>query len=219
LRTLGSLDRQWKEYDAWLVRQVQEAQEGLATAQRIPPPAAPPPPSTSAALTEAKNAVAAAHRGVEAARRAAEQGERALRDCEAGLASARRLVETGAEALGRHFPDDRWHHDRESRESAALWTDPEWNTARSELFLAALALHKAFLRHAPGEMRRNLQAAMDLVGGEAPSDIAEDAALEAWRSLFFVVPVVSTTFASYARLFGHLGHEALGWLLVDEARW
>ncbi|GAA4256473.1 DEAD/DEAH box helicase [Dactylosporangium darangshiense] len=58
---------------------------------------------------------------------------------------------------------------------------------------------------------------MDVVSGDAPRDIAEDAALAAWQSLFFVVPVVSTTFASYARLFGHLGKEALGWLLIDEA--
>ncbi|MFJ6677401.1 DEAD/DEAH box helicase [Actinosynnema sp. NPDC091369] len=217
LRTLGSLNRQWKEYDAWLARQVQEAQEGLVMAQRIPPPAVPAPPSATAALIQARNEVAATHRDVEAARQAADRVDRTLRDGEAELAAARRLVEAGAETLGRYCPDDEWYHDRERRETAALWTDPEWNLARSELFLAALALHKAFLRHAPGDMRRNLQAAMDLVAGEAPSDIAEDAALEAWRSLFFVVPVVSTTFASYARLFGHLRSEALGWLLVDEA--
>ncbi len=217
LWTLGRITRQWKTYDAWLAHQVREAQAALTSAQQTPPPATPPPPSTPTALTVARNAVASAHREVRAARSVQERAERALDGCETRLAVARRFLETGAETLGGYFPDERWYHDRERRESAALWTDPEWNTARSELFLAALALHKAFLQHVPGEMRRNLQAAMDLVSGEAPSDVAENAALEAWRSLFFVVPVVSTTFASYARLFGHLGREALGWLLVDEA--
>jgi superfamily I DNA and/or RNA helicase len=58
---------------------------------------------------------------------------------------------------------------------------------------------------------------MDVLTGDVPKDAAEEAVLAAWQSLFFVVPVVSTTFASYARLFGHLGKEALGWLLIDEA--
>src|SRR5262249_20780263 len=103
------------------------------------------------------------------------------------------------------------------RELTALWTDRQWNLARSELFLAALALHKAFLQHTATAMRRNLQAATDVVNGDAPSDAPASAVLTAWQSLFFVVPVVSTTFASYARLCGHLGKEALGWLLIDEA--
>ncbi len=58
---------------------------------------------------------------------------------------------------------------------------------------------------------------MDVVGGSAPGDISPAAAREAWRALFFVVPVVSTTFASFARLFSHLGREDLGWLLIDES--
>ncbi|RKT54437.1 DEAD/DEAH box helicase [Saccharothrix australiensis] len=217
LRTFGRSYRRWKRHDAALLEQVQQAQAGLALAHQAPLPAMPTAPGTPASLTWARNVVAAARHAVDEARRAVERAASALRDREAELDSARRTREAGAEELKKHFPDDEWYHDRERRESAALWTDPEWNAARSALLLAALALHKAFLRHVPGEMRRNLQAAMDLVSGEAPSDVAQDAALEAWRSLFFVVPVVSTTFASYARLFGHLGRAALGWLLVDEA--
>lgn len=103
------------------------------------------------------------------------------------------------------------------RELTAPWIDPLWNTARTELFLAALQLHKDFLRCLPTEMRQSLHAAVDVVQGSAPRDLPEKAVRAAWQSLFFVVPVVSTTFASFARVFQHLGKESLGWLFIDEA--
>ena len=104
-----------------------------------------------------------------------------------------------------------------SESSQAPWSDGEWNHARTELFLAALSLHRAFLVQAAGPMRESLDGAMDILSGRAPSDLAQDAALAAWQALFLLVPVVSTTFASVSRLFRPLGPEALGWLLVDEA--
>ncbi|HWA53311.1 MAG TPA: AAA domain-containing protein, partial [Solirubrobacterales bacterium] len=121
------------------------------------------------------------------------------------------------EQAGAKLPDGEWLEDRGERERQAPWSDSEWNHARTELFLAALALHRAFLVHAAGPMLESLDGAMDILTGRAPSNLAEDAALAAWQALFLVVPVVSTTFASVSRLFKSLGPEALGWLLVDEA--
>jgi AAA domain len=136
--------------------------------------------------------------------------EHALEECRQTLAEYR--VQAGAQ-----LPDDKWIREREERERQAPWTDAEWNEARTELFLAALSLHRAFFVHAAGPLREALEGAMDVVAGRAPSDLEEDAALAAWQALFLVVPVISTTFASVSRLFGRLGAESLGWLLVDEA--
>jgi superfamily I DNA and/or RNA helicase len=61
----------------------------------------------------------------------------------------------------------------------------------------------------------NLKAAMEVVNGQAPD--APEAVHAAWQSLFLLVPVVSTTFASLGRMFAPLGAGTLGWLLIDEA--
>jgi superfamily I DNA and/or RNA helicase len=115
------------------------------------------------------------------------------------------------------MPDRDWWEDRDRREREAPWIDAQWNAARSDLFLAALRLHKAFVIATAKKMRQSLHGAIDILDGSAPADLPPDAALAAWRSLFFVVPVLSTSFASFARVFSHLGRESLGWLFIDEA--
>ncbi|MBO4161708.1 ATP-binding domain-containing protein [Micromonospora sp. MMS20-R2-23] len=245
LRTLGEARRRWSYHDGQLLAGVRQAQVALDAARaeraavqveidvvqravdtarrqadeirRMLAAGIPKPRVDHAPLTAARRTVASAEQELSTAVQAHGAAEDAIRAAEADLSTLQARLRRAASVLGRHFPDPEWHADRQRRELAALWTDREWNEARSDLFLAALALHKAFLRHNATRLRRNLQAAMDLVGGDAPTDLAPDAALAAWQSLFFVVPVVSTTFASYARVFGHLGREALGWLLIDEA--
>ncbi len=245
LKTFGATGRQWSHRDRWLASEVRDArselgaaqrdllaaqeevdaaqrgadaaQRELDAAQRVLAVGVPEEPFTFEPLVAARRELAVAEQEVTTALRAQAERERAVRADETEIAALDGMLAKVAAALGRHYPDAAWWQDRERRELAALWTDKQWNLARSELFLAALALHKAFLQHAPTQLRRNLQAAMDVVSGDVPGDLPEAAVLAAWQSLFFVVPVVSTTFASYARLFSHLGKEALGWLLIDEA--
>ncbi len=139
-----------------------------------------------------------------------ESVELALKEC--GQVRSRYRDQSGA-----LLPEGEWLRERAARELQAPWTDDEWNRARTELFLAALDLHRSFLVHAARPMRETLDGAMDVLTGKAPSSLSGDLALAAWQALFLVVPVISTTFASVPRMFKSLGPEALGWLLVDEA--
>ncbi|CAQ01383.1 hypothetical protein CMS1267 [Clavibacter sepedonicus] len=105
----------------------------------------------------------------------------------------------------------------QQRELVAPWLDPTLDAARSDLFLAALDLHRDFLANAASTMLRGLRAACQVVAGTSPSDLEGEKAKAAWQLFFLVVPAISTTFASSGRMFGSLGREALGWLLIDEA--
>jgi hypothetical protein len=79
----------------------------------------------------------------------------------------------------------------------------------------ARELHKALILAEAPTFRRNLTAMANILAGNGrPGD---KATLAAWQTLFLVVPVVPTTFASLDRLFTGLGREPPGWLLVDEA--
>lgn len=99
-----------------------------------------------------------------------------------------------------------------------IWRDEVLNGLRSELFVAALGLHEAWLAEVlktGGGFGGNLVAISQLLSGKRLQRPAH--ALAIWQSLFMIVPVVSSTFASIASQFRELGPQSLGWLFIDEA--
>ncbi len=105
----------------------------------------------------------------------------------------------------------------ERRETRAPWLDLELEEARSELFLAAMDLHHDFIANNTGIMLTALNAALEVVGGNAPKDLDPEAVRAAWQLFFLLVPLVSTTLASASRMLRGVGREGIGWLVVDEA--
>jgi hypothetical protein len=113
------------------------------------------------------------------------------------------------------FPDGWLALTAVEQERAAPWSDEEWTRARTRVFLAALDLHRAFIASNAKTIRLNVNRFFDALAREPR--FPPEAELAAWQTLFLVVPVISTTFASCGRLFGALGGQTLGWVLVDEA--
>ena len=109
--------------------------------------------------------------------------------------------------------------DGDALQIGGLWHEPALARLRSRLFAKALALHEAWLaevakKGGPG-FGGNLLAVSKLLKNKRAYDQSHVAMV--WHSLFMVVPVVSTTFASFARQFQGMGPESLGWLFIDEA--
>lgn len=102
-------------------------------------------------------------------------------------------------------------------ELAEPWRIKGWRQARARVFIQALKLHQTFFELEASRIRCNLFLINGLLTGSRYQGLSRDAIRSAWASLFMVVPVLSSTFASFARSFGSLGASEIGWLLVDEA--
>ena len=102
-------------------------------------------------------------------------------------------------------------------ELAEPWRIEGWRQARARVFIQALRLHRTFFELEAARMRSNLYFANALLSGSRFQGFSRAAVRSAWASLFMVVPVLSSTFASFARSFGSLRAGEIGWLLVDEA--
>jgi hypothetical protein len=172
----------------------------------------------------AQQAIAEAQDRFAATVRARAEAAATLRRLSIECALAQEAVARGRKRWGGHFPCDPAFFaafpgaDPEAdarRELTSPWADPEFAAARTELLLSALALHKALIAAQARRIRGNLNVLIDFLSGKnRPGDRA---LLTAWQTLFLIVPVVSTTFASLPAMFGGLRAESIGWLLIDEA--
>ncbi|UJW35176.1 ATP-binding protein [Saccharothrix sp. AJ9571] len=141
--------------------------------------------------------------------------ENALNDAKRALAAVEARIDVARDRWPGRVPFGSDVEDDEAFQLCAPWADQEFTAARNRLFLAALSLHKAFLFNTERQVRGNLAVIASAVRGKV--DMKPSTLLAAWQSLFIVVPMISTTFASLPRLFAGLGREALGWLFIDEA--
>lgn len=117
--------------------------------------------------------------------------------------------------FGPCYPGPDWVGD--ARETSAAWLDPEFNIARSELFIAALRLHRDWIHLCVRDMKLWMRAVVEVLEGSSPKNLDPEALVAAWQLFFFFVPVVSTTFAAMPRMFADIDAERLGWLFIDEA--
>ncbi|CAG2144858.1 AAA domain-containing protein [Cupriavidus plantarum] len=106
---------------------------------------------------------------------------------------------------------------REGLHCAVPYDFPSLFRARREVFVAAMKLHQAFIVAAWNPLSRSLSAFVNLLQGNLNVAQITKGPIHLWDAFFLVVPVVSTTFASFPRLFRGIGSEQLAWLMIDEA--
>lgn len=135
------------------------------------------------------------------------------------MAGLSQNVEAQRRILGDRMVDDHFFtRGHESSNIAAPWIPESLHRKREDLFIAAMNVHRAFIDASAQKILHNLNVLMDVFSSGPMQNEAKRKLLgDLWSTLFLVVPVISTTFASVDRMLGDLPAGSIGWLLIDEA--
>ena len=93
------------------------------------------------------------------------------------------------------------------------WFDEAYRVMQSKLFAMALRVRKQFLY----ENRKNIKAALRIWKRQHEYLERKPVIVAAWNWMNMIIPVISSTFASFSRMCKNLGAETLGHLFIDEA--
>lgn len=103
--------------------------------------------------------------------------------------------------------------DYEKLQQSNPWFDETYRIAQSKLFILALRVRKQFLY----ENRNNIKAAVIIWSKQNEHLDRKHIIVAAWNWINMVIPVISSTFASFSRMCKNLDKETLGHLFIDEA--
>lgn len=103
--------------------------------------------------------------------------------------------------------------DYETLQLSNPWFDMEYRRMQSKLFIASLRVRKQFLY----ENRKSMKKAYLIWGKQNSYLDHKEAISEAWNWINLVIPVISSTFASFSRMCANLEEGTIGSLFVDEA--
>jgi hypothetical protein len=135
------------------------------------------------------------------------------------VAQLSQKVEAQRCILGDRLVDEQFFaRGHEPSNLTAPWIPDSLHRKRENLFIAALAVHRAFIDASAQKVLHNLNVLMDVFSSGPMQDETKRKLLgDLWSTLFLVIPVISTTFASVDRMLGDLPVGSIGWLLIDEA--
>ena len=97
-----------------------------------------------------------------------------------------------------------------------FWFDESYRAEQSELFITSLAVRKQFLYENCKHLK-NAKGIWDHQSEYLSDERGKEVIKVAWDWINFAIPIISTTFASFGRMFKNLDENSLGNLFIDEA--
>ncbi len=174
---------------------------------------------TMVSITRLKTVMQVHETEREKTRRQARQIEAILHDLSAKKQQLESDLEPARKRFGSNFADPLFWKDicaNEVSQAACPWTDTHYDALREELFYRALMLQKAFVLGS-NSIKQNLSRLFGVWDGRFSVQDREKAYGSLLNTLFFVVPVISTTFASVQNFLSGVQPGELGILVVDES--
>ncbi len=148
-----------------------------------------------------------------------EKAQRSFEEKEKLYLNSCAQIQKYKEQFGNNFADEEFWIDIQKNERSQIaspWTNKDYDTLREELFYYGLMLHKAFVLNSKS-IKQNMNCLINMWNGSFYEKDKIAGYTHLINTLFLIVPVISTTFASVSTFLKYVDKKGLGTLIIDEA--